>query len=157
MRRPSRSASTRPRPRTDEWLIGFGAVAGDATLSASGDPIEAAAHLFDLLHEADAAPQPRIAVAPIPGHGIAAAIRDRLKRAAAPRIKKGAAEAAPSLCTPEAKRLFAAAAPVQPLAATSAAGTHVSCRSCLSGRNGNSLDCGRSSSRLNRGRRPEPA
>ena len=45
----------------------------------------AAARLFDLLHQADAAPQPRIAVAPIPGDGLAEAIRDRLKRAAAPR------------------------------------------------------------------------
>jgi L-threonylcarbamoyladenylate synthase len=69
-----------------EYLIGFGPVAGDATLSAAGDPAEAAARLFDLLHQADAAPQPRIAVAPIPGDGLAAAIRDRLKRAAAPRI-----------------------------------------------------------------------
>ncbi|MCF2514368.1 threonylcarbamoyl-AMP synthase [Sphingomonas sp. G124] len=68
-----------------EYLIGFGPVAGTVTLSKSGDPIEAAAHLFDLLHQADAAPQPRIAVAPIPGNGIAAAIRDRLRRAAAPR------------------------------------------------------------------------
>jgi len=68
-----------------EYLIGFGPVAGDVTLSKAGDPIEAAAHLFDLLHQADAAPQPRIAIAPIPGNGIAAAIRDRLKRAAAPR------------------------------------------------------------------------
>lgn len=68
-----------------EFLIGYGPVAGDVTLSESGDPIEAAARLFDLLHQADAAPQPRIAVAPIPGNGIAAAIRDRLKRAATPR------------------------------------------------------------------------
>ena len=68
-----------------EYLIGFGAVAGDATLSATGDPIEAAARLFDLLHQADAAPHHRIAVAPIPGDGLAAALRDRLKRAAAPR------------------------------------------------------------------------
>lgn len=68
-----------------EFLIGFGPVRGDVTLSGSGDPIEAAARLFDLLHQADAAPQPRIAVAPIPGNGIAAAIRDRLTRAAAPR------------------------------------------------------------------------
>ena len=71
--------------RADEYLIGFGPVAGDATLSASGDPVEAAARLFDLLHDADAALQPRIAVAPIPGDGLAAAIRDRLQRAAAPR------------------------------------------------------------------------
>jgi L-threonylcarbamoyladenylate synthase len=68
-----------------EFLIGFGSVTGDVTLSETGDPIEAAARLFDLLHQADAAPQPRIAIAPIPGTGIAAAIRDRLKRAAAPR------------------------------------------------------------------------
>jgi L-threonylcarbamoyladenylate synthase len=68
-----------------EFMIGFGPVTGDVTLSESGDTIEAAARLFDLLHQADAAPQPRIAVAPIPGNGIAAAIRDRLKRAATPR------------------------------------------------------------------------
>jgi L-threonylcarbamoyladenylate synthase len=71
--------------RDGEFLIGFGPVAGDVSLSKTGDPIEAAAHLFDLLHQADAAPQPRIAVAPIPGTGIAAAIRDRLERAATPR------------------------------------------------------------------------
>ena len=69
----------------DEFLIGFGSVKGDVSLSDSGDPIEAAAHLFDSLHQADEAPQSRIAVAPIPGDDIAAAIRDRLKRAAAPR------------------------------------------------------------------------
>ena len=68
-----------------EYLIGFGAVAGDVTLSANGDPVEAAACLFDLIHRADASTCPRIAVAPIPGEGIAAAIRDRLGRAAAPR------------------------------------------------------------------------
>jgi L-threonylcarbamoyladenylate synthase len=68
-----------------EYLIGFGAVGGDISLSPSGDPIEAAARLFDLLHDADATAHPAIAVAPIPGEGIAAAIRDRLHRAAAPR------------------------------------------------------------------------
>jgi L-threonylcarbamoyladenylate synthase len=71
--------------RDGEYLIGFGPVPGDATLSAAGDAVEAAARLFDLLHIADAGPQPRIAVAPIPGEGLAAAIRDRLQRAAAPR------------------------------------------------------------------------
>ena len=70
--------------RDGEYLIGFGPVAGHATLSASGDPVEGAARLFDLLHQAEAVPQPRIAVAPIPGDGLAAAIRDRLTRAAAP-------------------------------------------------------------------------
>jgi len=69
----------------DEYHIGFGAIPGDASLSPTGDPVEAAARLFDLLHRADAAPHLMIAVAPIPGEGLAAAIRDRLKRAAAPR------------------------------------------------------------------------
>ena len=69
----------------DEFLIGFGPVEGDVSLSESGDPEEAAACLFDLLHRADGAPPRRIAIAPIAGDGIAAAIRDRLKRAAAPR------------------------------------------------------------------------
>jgi L-threonylcarbamoyladenylate synthase len=68
-----------------EYLIGFGAVGGHISLSPSGDPVEAAARLFDLLHDADATAHPAIAVAPIPGEGIAAAIRDRLHRAAAPR------------------------------------------------------------------------
>ncbi|WP_085809091.1 L-threonylcarbamoyladenylate synthase [Sphingomonas sp. TZW2008] len=65
-----------------EWLIGFGAVTGDDTLSASGDLLEAAARLFDALHRADAAPAERIAVAPVPATGIGAAINDRLRRAA---------------------------------------------------------------------------
>jgi L-threonylcarbamoyladenylate synthase len=68
-----------------EWLIGFGAVGGDATLSTAGDLVEAAARLFDRLHEAEAAAPPRIAVAPIPESGLGAAINDRLRRAAAPR------------------------------------------------------------------------
>jgi L-threonylcarbamoyladenylate synthase len=67
----------------DEYLIGFGGVGGDANLSPSGDLIEAAARLFDLLHEADASPKRRIAVAPVPHDGLGAAINDRLKRAAA--------------------------------------------------------------------------
>ena len=71
--------------RKGEFLIGFGAVHGDVSLSETGDPVEAAARLFDLLHQADASPHPRIAIAPIPGPAIAAAIRDRLVRAAAPR------------------------------------------------------------------------
>ena len=68
-----------------ELLIGFGPVQGTLSLSATGDPVEAAARLFDLLHQADESPSAKIAVAPIPGDGIAAAIRDRLTRAAAPR------------------------------------------------------------------------
>jgi L-threonylcarbamoyladenylate synthase len=69
--------------QSGEWLIGFGAVAGDASLSPEGDLAEAAARLFDLLHAADAAPAARIAVAPIPDQGLGIAINDRLRRAAA--------------------------------------------------------------------------
>lgn len=65
------------------WLIGFGAVMGDASLSPGGNLLEAAANLFARLHEADAAAPPRIAVAPIPINGLGAAINDRLARAAA--------------------------------------------------------------------------
>ena len=69
----------------DEYLIGFGPVSGDASLSGSGDLIEAAARLFDLLHQADASAKARIAVAPVPDEGLGAAINDRLARAAAAR------------------------------------------------------------------------
>lgn len=70
---------------TDEWLIGFGPIAGDASLSKAGDLIEAAAKLFTLLHEADRNGCSGIAVAPVPDEGIGIAINDRLRRAAAPR------------------------------------------------------------------------
>jgi L-threonylcarbamoyladenylate synthase len=68
-----------------EYLIGFGPVSGDSSLSPSGDLVEAAARLFDLLYSADASPKPRIAVAPVPESGLGLAINDRLRRAAAPR------------------------------------------------------------------------
>lgn len=68
---------------TDEYLIGFADVGGDQSLSASGDLIEAAARLFDLLHQAEASAKTRIAVAPIPDAGLGTAINDRLRRAAA--------------------------------------------------------------------------
>lgn len=69
--------------RAGEWLIGYGPVAGDATLSATGDLAEAAARLFDLLHEADRGAARAIAVAPVPDQGLGVAINDRLRRAAA--------------------------------------------------------------------------
>lgn len=69
----------------DEYLIGLGEIEGQANLSPSGDLVEAAAQLFDLLHRADASSLPRIAVAPIPHAGLGAAINDRLQRAAADR------------------------------------------------------------------------
>jgi len=71
--------------REGEVLIGFGAVAGEFSLSQAGDLRQAAAALFDLLHRAEARPEPRIAVAPIPDEGLGQAINDRLARAAAPR------------------------------------------------------------------------
>ena len=67
----------------DEFLIGFGAITGDCTLSPSGDVNEAAARLYACLHEGARAPQPRIAVAPVPDDGVGRAINDRLRRAAA--------------------------------------------------------------------------
>ena len=66
-----------------EILIGYGAVEGDFYLG--DDPVTAASRLFDVMHQADEAPQPRIAIAPIPSEGLGAAINDRLKRAAVPR------------------------------------------------------------------------
>lgn len=71
-------------PETGEVMLGFGPVHGDLTLSASGDLTEAAALLFDHLHQLDAMDKP-IAVAPIPETGLGRAINDRLRRAAAPR------------------------------------------------------------------------
>ncbi|MEQ5788152.1 threonylcarbamoyl-AMP synthase [Erythrobacter sp. NFXS35] len=68
----------------DEFLIGFGAIEGDCTLSASGDVDEAAARLYACLHEAARAAHPRIAVAPVPEAGVGRAINDRLRRAATP-------------------------------------------------------------------------
>jgi len=67
----------------DEYWIGFGGLGGDANLSPAGDLVEAAARLFDLLHQADGSAQPRIAVAPVPDEGLGVAINDRLRRAAA--------------------------------------------------------------------------
>jgi L-threonylcarbamoyladenylate synthase len=65
----------------DEWLIGYGPVVGDDWLG--GDPIAAAARLFDALHRADASDRARIAVACVPEVGVGVAINDRLRRAAA--------------------------------------------------------------------------
>jgi len=67
----------------DEFLIGFGSVAGDCELAPDGDLARAAARLYACLHEAATSAQPRVAVAPIPDAGIGAAINDRLRRAAA--------------------------------------------------------------------------
>ena len=71
--------------RDGEFLIGFGTVDGDLTLSANGDLIAAAAALFATLHAAQASGAGVIAVAPIPEEGVGIAINDRLRRAAANR------------------------------------------------------------------------
>lgn len=72
-----------PDAHRDEYLIGFGAMACDFNLSGSADLDEAARRLFAALHSADTSKHPRIAIAPIPAHGIGLAINDRLARAAA--------------------------------------------------------------------------
>lgn len=69
--------------REGEFLIGFGPVRGNISLSETGDLAEAAAALFAALHVADASALPRIAVAPVPDTGLGVAINDRLRRAAA--------------------------------------------------------------------------
>ena len=69
---------------TDEFLIGFAQVAGDCSLSASGNLEEAASRLYACLHEGARSDKPRIAVAPVPAQGIGKAINDRLRRAATP-------------------------------------------------------------------------
>jgi L-threonylcarbamoyladenylate synthase len=69
-------------PEKGEYLIGFGAIMGDENLSSTGDLAQAAAHLFDALHNADASLASTIAVAPIPHEGIGIAMNDRLARAA---------------------------------------------------------------------------
>jgi L-threonylcarbamoyladenylate synthase len=83
---PSKPLRLRARDADhDEFLIGFGSVAGEANLSPSGDLVEAASRLFELLHKADDSAKARIAVAPLPEEGLGAAINDRLNRAAAGR------------------------------------------------------------------------
>jgi L-threonylcarbamoyladenylate synthase len=71
-------------PEPGEAYLAFGPGQGTLNLSASGDLHEAARNLFAMLHELDAKAR-RIAVAPVPHHGLGEAINDRLKRAAAPR------------------------------------------------------------------------
>lgn len=80
--KPVRLEATGAGP--DEFLIGFGHHSGQVSLSATGDLAEAAANLYACLHAGARAPQPRIAIAPVPGDGLGAAINDRLRRAATP-------------------------------------------------------------------------
>lgn len=73
-------------PRSEEVWIGFGPGCSGAefSLSPTADLNEAAMRLFAVLHDADSTGRD-IAVAPVPDHGLGAAINDRLRRAAAPR------------------------------------------------------------------------
>jgi L-threonylcarbamoyladenylate synthase len=77
------------KPRADEVLLGFGDQAQAVlNLSLRGDLAEAASNLFAMLRQIDLIAQEkqaRIAVAPVPMHGLGLAINDRLTRAAAPR------------------------------------------------------------------------
>jgi L-threonylcarbamoyladenylate synthase len=75
---------------TGEALLAFGPEAPQGArvtrnLSSSANLTEAAANLFAMLRELDASGARRIAVMPIPEHGLGEAINDRLWRAAAPR------------------------------------------------------------------------
>jgi L-threonylcarbamoyladenylate synthase len=74
-------------PQADEAFLGFGPIEspGGLNLSRAGDTREAAANLYAMLRALDATGTRWIAVAPIPVHGLGAAICDRLTRAAAPR------------------------------------------------------------------------
>jgi L-threonylcarbamoyladenylate synthase len=78
--KPVRLNATSAAP--GEFLIGFGPIAGDTSLSATGDLAEAAARLYAALHLGAASPHARIAVAPVPHEGIGVALNDRLGRAA---------------------------------------------------------------------------
>ena len=72
------------RAEAGEVFLGFGDMACDVNLSRAGDLTEAAANLFDALHQLDRKGRP-IAVAPVPEDGLGRAINDRLRRAATPR------------------------------------------------------------------------
>jgi len=72
-----------------EALLAFGPDAPKTTgpvrnLSPAGDPVEAAANLFAMLHDLDRSGATAIAVMPIPDDGLGRAINDRLRRAAEP-------------------------------------------------------------------------
>lgn len=68
-------------PEPGEALLGFGPGEATLNLSPAGDLTEAAANLFSMLRQLDQA-HDRIAIAPIPEHGLGEAINDRILRAA---------------------------------------------------------------------------
>ncbi|MBS0989770.1 translation factor Sua5, partial [Acetobacter okinawensis] len=90
--------------QADEALLAFGAPRPTEAplvwnLSENGNLEEATARLFTGLrtldHQGRALGLERIAVSPIPQHGLGRAIQDRLNRAAAPRPQDGVEDAAP--------------------------------------------------------------
>ena len=80
------------RVGADEAALDFGGTLAQCAslrrldLSPRRDLVEAAANLFAFLRELDATGAATIAVAPVPEDGVGAAILDRLRRAAAPRV-----------------------------------------------------------------------
>jgi L-threonylcarbamoyladenylate synthase len=90
-RTPLRIIALEDVPAAERQEAGFLAFAGDAegyaasrVLSRRRDLREAAAHLFEALHELDDLHLERIDVEPLPEHGLGAAMMDRLRRAATP-------------------------------------------------------------------------
>ena len=76
--------------KPDEALLAFGPDAPQGArmtlnLSARGNVVEAAQHLFDYLRRLDASGARAIAAMKLPERGLGRAINDRLRRAAAPR------------------------------------------------------------------------
>jgi L-threonylcarbamoyladenylate synthase len=65
---------------------GAEAAIASENLSESGDLVEAAANLYAMLRRLDSGGAATIAVMPLPAGGLGEAIRDRLGRAAAPRV-----------------------------------------------------------------------
>jgi L-threonylcarbamoyladenylate synthase len=91
-RLPVRLDATEVAP--DEALLAFGPEVPPGgvarrNLSPAADPAEAARNLFAMLRELDASGATGIAVMPIPAEGLGEAVRDRLRRAAAPRTGRG--------------------------------------------------------------------
>ena len=80
----ARRAPRRTKPRSISAARSRAARrARDSIFRRPADLVEAASHLFSYLRALDGAGAARIAVAPIPEHGLGAAINDRLRRAAA--------------------------------------------------------------------------
>ena len=85
--RRSRGASCISRPEKDSGFDSVGAEQKNSrVLSQDGDLCEAAANLFDLLHELDSLGLKLIRAEEAPGHGLGLAINDRLRRGSKDRI-----------------------------------------------------------------------